>query len=73
MIAEEEESVFEEGMVIAVEAWVVDWTGTGLATADLTQIIPEVFGNEDYVVVTKDGCDRFPSFRKDIRSLPFEG
>ena len=73
MIAEEEESVFEEGMVIAVEAWVVDWTGTGLATADLTQIIPEVFGNEDYVVVTKDGCDRFPSFRKDLRSLPFEG
>jgi len=73
MIAEEEESVFEEGMVIAVEVWVVDWTGTTLKSADLSQIIPQVFGNEDYVVVTKDGCDRFPSFRKDIRELPFEG
>jgi Xaa-Pro aminopeptidase len=73
MIAEEEESVFEEGMVIAVEVWVVDWTGTSLKDADLSQIIPQVFGNEDYVVLTKDGCDRFPSFRKDIRSLPFEG
>lgn len=73
MIAEEEESVFEEGMVIAVEVWVVDWAGTSLNVADLSQIIPQVFGNEDYVVVTKDGCDRFPSFRKDIRTLPFEG
>jgi Xaa-Pro aminopeptidase len=73
MIAEEEESVFEEGMVIAVEVWFVDWTGLSLKSADLSQIIPQVFGNEDYVVVTKDGCDRFPSFRRDIRSLPFEG
>jgi hypothetical protein len=44
-----------------------------LKDADLSQIIPQVFGNEDYVVVTKDGCDHFPSFRRDIRSLPFEG
>lgn len=73
MIAEQEESVFEEGMVIAVEVWFVDWTGLSLKGADLSQIIPQVFGNEDYVVVTKDGCDRFPSFRRDIRSLPFEG
>ena len=32
MIAEEEETVFEEGMVIAVEVWVVDWAGTELST-----------------------------------------
>ncbi len=32
-----------------------------------------VYGNEDLVVVTKNGCDRFPYFRKDIRSLPYEG
>ncbi len=70
MIAEEEESVFEEGMVIAVEIWVVDWSGVSLQSPDL---VPKVFGNEDLVVVTKDGCDRFPSFRRDIRSLPFEG
>jgi Xaa-Pro aminopeptidase len=69
MIAEEEESVFEAGMVIAVEVWYVDWSGLSLKDT----LIPQVFGNEDYVVVTKDGCDRFPSFRRDIRSLPFEG
>jgi Xaa-Pro aminopeptidase len=72
MIAEEEEATFEEGMVLAVEVWVVDWAGVGLG-GNVTSIIPEVYGNEDLVVVTRDGCDRFPSFRRDIRSLPFEG
>ncbi len=69
MIAEEETAVFEEGMVIAVEVWVVDWSGLSLTSTP----IPEVFGNEDYVEITRDGCNRFPSFRKDIRSLPYEG
>jgi len=68
MIAEEEEDTFEEGMVLAIEVWVVDWSGAGLGGS----LVPEVYGNEDMVVVTGDGCDRFPSFRRDIRSLPHE-
>jgi Xaa-Pro aminopeptidase len=73
MIAEEEEATFESGMVLAIEVWVVDWSGMSLKGADLTSFVPEVYGNEDLVVVTHKGCDRFPSFRRDIRSLPFEG
>lgn len=69
MIAEEETAVFEAGMVIAVEVWVVDWSGQSLTSTP----VPEVFGNEDYVEVTQTGCNRFPSFRKDIRSLPYTG
>jgi Xaa-Pro dipeptidase len=71
MIAEQEEAVFEEGMVMAVEVWVVDWTGD--FSGDLTGIVPEVYGNEDLVVVTQDGCDQLANFRKDIRALPYEG
>ncbi len=70
MISEEEEAVFEEGMVMAVEVWVVDWKGD---FAKMTSVVPEVFGNEDYVVVTRDGCDQLADFRKDIRTLPYEG
>ena len=73
MIAEEEEDTFEEGMVLAIEVWVVDWSGVGLKAGSGGSFVPEVYGNEDMVVVTKDGCDRFPSLRRDIRSLPHEG
>ena len=73
MIAEEEESVFEEGMAIAVEVWVVDWSGLSLKEAEFSQMTPKVYGNEDLVVVTRDGCKHLPSFRRDVRSLPFEG
>jgi Xaa-Pro aminopeptidase len=73
MIAEGEESVFEEGMAIAVEVWVVDWSGLSLKETDFSQLTPKVFGNEDLVVVTRDGCERLPSFRRDVRSLPLEG
>ena len=68
MIAEEEETVFEAGMVVAVEVWVVDWSGSSLEG-----VVPQVYGNEDLVVVTDRGCDPLPSFRRDIRSLPWEG
>jgi methionine aminopeptidase len=70
MIAEEEDAVFEEGMVVAVEVWVVAWQGN---FSKLTTITPEVYGNEDLAVVTKDGCDPIAGFRKDIRTLPYEG
>jgi Xaa-Pro aminopeptidase len=70
MIAEEEQATFEDGMVIAVEVWVVDWRGD---FSQLTSVVPEVYGNEDLVVVTKDGCDAIAGFRKDIRALPYEG
>lgn len=70
MLAEDEEMAIEEGMVLAVEIWVVDWSGISVKEGKL---VPEVFGNEDYVVVTKNGCDQFPSFPKNIRTLPYEG
>jgi Xaa-Pro aminopeptidase len=75
MIAEEEESLIQEGMVLAVEVWVVDWSGASIVEGamDASGFVPEVFGNEDLVVVTKDGCDAFPSFPKNIRSLPHKG
>ncbi len=74
MIAEGEEAVIEQGMVMAVEVWVVDWSGLSFKEEfDLSKSTPEVYGNEDLVVVTENGCDRFPSFRKDIRTLPFAG
>lgn len=72
MIAEEEESTFEEGMVVAVEVWVVDWAGTSLRGVGSAGMVPQVYGNEDLVVVTGTGCDPLPSFRRDIRSLPWE-
>ncbi len=72
MIAEEEESLIEEGMVLAIEVWAVDWSGVSIVEGglDSSSFVPEVFGNEDLVVVTKDGCDAFPSFPKNIRTLP---
>ncbi len=70
MMAEDEESPIEGGMVLAIEVWVVDWSGISIKEGKL---VPEVFGNEDLVVVTKNGCDRLPYFRKDIRTLPYEG
>ncbi len=70
MIAEEEESVFEEGMVIAVEVFVVDWKGD---FRQRTTVVPEVYGNEDLVVVTKNGHDPMPGFRRDVRTLPYLG
>jgi len=70
MMAEDEEAPIEEGMVLAIEVWVVDWSGISVKEGKL---VPEVFGNEDLVVVTKNGCDRLPYFRKDIRTLPYEG
>lgn len=75
MIAEEEETLIEEGMVLAVEVWVVDWSGVSMAGAglDSSNLSPEVYGNEDLVAVTKDGCDAFPSFPKSIRCLPYKG
>ena len=74
MIAEEEESLIEEGMVLAVEIWVVDWSGVSMVEGmDASNFVPEVFGNEDLVAVTKDGCDAFPSFPKNIRTLPYNG
>lgn len=70
MVAEDEEQLIEEGMVLAIEIWVVDWSGVSMTGPQ--NMTPEVFGNEDLVSVTKDGCDRFPSFRKDIRCLPYK-
>ena len=73
MIAEEEDALFAEGMAIAVEVWVVDWAGASYDGPGAAMGVPPVFGNEDLVVVTATGCEPLPSFRKDIRSLPFSG
>ncbi len=66
MIARGEKTLLEEGMVLAVEIWHVDWSGVSVVQGKL---VPEVYGNEDLVVVTKTGCDPLPSFRREIRSL----
>lgn len=61
-IARNEQYELEEGMVLAIETWEVSMTETGFA----------VFAVEDYVTVTKDGCDPFPSFPRELRSLPVD-
>lgn len=70
MIAEGEEALIEEGMVMAVEVWITDETAIREKPEG---VIPDFYANEDLVVVTRDGCDRLPSFRKDVRTLPYQG
>jgi Xaa-Pro dipeptidase len=70
MLSPKDETLIEEGMVLAVEVWMVDWSGKSVIEG---KIVPEVYGNEDLAVVTKSGCDQLPSFRREIRSLPYEG
>jgi len=50
----------QEGMVLAVECWMFETDDAGHH---------RVYGGEDYVYVTKDGCDLFPIFPTDIVSL----
>ncbi len=61
-IARNEEYELEEGMVLAIETWEVSMTEAGVAVAAV----------EDYVTVTKDGCEPFPSFPRDLRCLPID-
>ena len=61
-IAVGEEFEVEEGMVLAIETWALDMKDTG----------GHVYAVEDYVTVTQDGCDPFPSFPRDLRSLPID-
>ena len=62
MIARGEDLPVEEGMVLAVETWTI-----GKASADME--FGEVYGIEDYVVVTKNGGDVFPGYPKNQRVL----
>ena len=71
MLTAREDTVIEEGMVFAVEIWKYDVSGFAYGDAEQATKNLGPFGNEDLVVVTKDGCDRLPAFRKDILSLPF--
>ncbi len=59
-IAIGEENEIEEGMVLAIECWALDMRESGAYC----------YAVEDYVLVTKDGCDLFPGFPRDIRCLP---
>ncbi|NOX49846.1 MAG: aminopeptidase P family protein [Gammaproteobacteria bacterium] len=59
-IAVGEESLIEEGMVLAIECWALDMQRSGAYC----------YAVEDYVVVTDSGCEVFPEFPKDIRCLP---
>ncbi|MFC2077492.1 M24 family metallopeptidase [Candidatus Bipolaricaulota bacterium] len=72
MLTAREPTVLEEGMVLAVEIWKYDVAG--FAYGDSLQSTKNLgpFGNEDLVVVTADGCERLPAFRKDVLSLPHE-
>lgn len=60
-IAVGEELRVEEGMVLAVECWYFD--------IDDMSVGKNMFGGEDYVVVTGDGYDPLPTFRTDLRCL----
>ncbi len=67
MVARGEEGVIREGMVLAIEVWVVDaWSDSSRASDDA-----DVYGNEDLIVVTKDGCELLPSLPRELRCLPF--
>jgi len=57
-------------MVLAVEVWQFDFTGASYRGSSSTDLKLTAYGNEDLVVVTKDGCDPLPSLAKHIRSLP---
>ena len=46
---------------MAVECWTIEMS----KSADKL----DVYGGEDYVVVTKDGCDPFPMYPRDQRVL----
>ncbi len=59
-IARNEEYELEEGMVLAIETWEVSMNETGFGLSAV----------EDYVTVTKDGCEPFPSFPRELRCLP---
>ena len=50
----------QENMVLAVECWMFETDENGHQ---------RVYGGEDYVVVTPDGCDPLPTFPTDIFSL----
>ncbi len=50
----------QESMVLAVECWMFDMDENGHY---------RVYGGEDYVHVTKDGCDPLPTFPTEIVSL----
>lgn len=69
MIAVDEDGEIMEGMVLAIEVWAQDWWRSSEDTGSR----PNVFGVEDLVVVTRNGCDPLPSFPRSHRSLPFEG
>jgi Xaa-Pro aminopeptidase len=77
MIARGEDGVFEEGMVVAIEVWVVDAWNEAMeaarASGDVARTTGDmgIFGSEDLVVVTRDGCDPLPTLPRDRRSLPF--
>lgn len=66
-----EDSELREGMVLAVEVWKYDVSGFEYGDAQQASKNLGPFGNEDLVVVTRNGCDRLPAFRKDILSLPY--
>ena len=61
-IALGEKYVVKPGMVLAVECWMFE-------TGENFQPPFNVYGGEDYVYVTEDGCDIFPAFPNDIVSL----
>ena len=62
-IAKGEAFIIEEGMVLAVEAW-------NITSPDMSAgKVPTLYGSEDFVLVTQEGSDPFPTFRKDIHCL----
>jgi len=71
MIEATNEMQLEEGMTLAVEVWQMEIARAGMGSSDLG-----VFGGEDVVVVTKDGCDELtnpPLYRDEVRCVLCDG
>ena len=67
--------IIREGMVLAVEVWNYDikgFTRGGRVNPTPEQAKSNLgpFGNEELILVTKDGSDMLPNFSKTIRTIP---
>lgn len=69
MISLEEEISLQEGMVLAIEVWKYGIPGFAYDKGEQKKNTGP-YANEDLVLVTKNGHQRLPAFRKDILSLP---
>lgn len=72
---DEKTITIRKGMVLAIETWIFDQEGynrggrIGMAAGEGRTNLG-VFGLEEYVVVTDNGCEMLPAFPREIRTIP---